>query len=533
MRFLPDDCRVKRATPVLAGLLLASLAAFGLIADQAIRSQVTTARASAASRAAEEARLTALSVRATLAQIEQAVAAGRATEASVERLALPPPKWALPGPAVPYGRRSRSQLAGLLGSILSTPSGLPEAVVAQIALGESTAVLSPGGSPPDVKERLLSGRLPVRPEDLPVLAEALGAGGDERIPSLQRRLRALPDAARLPALPAFGRRLTPAGQVEGSSRSDDECIRYALSAEALLHRAGVADRAQVATHSGTSDPSSVPVPDVEGLSLMVATTVPGELRLQALRGLLWAAVLSCGIGLVAVRRAFDREAEANARERRFLASVTHELRTPLSAIRLLGETLAEGRGNAHDYGTLVAQESERLEALVERVLAVTRLDEAPSLSRVRPEDVVRSAVALVAPRAERRQVTLECQPVPPLPEALWDGEAVRRALLNLLDNALRHGHEGGRVWMRADADGEHVRLSVSDDGPGIGRRDRTRIFGRFQRGEADTAGTGLGLHLVDQVARAHGGHVDLETEEGRGSTFTLVLPLVPPRSSPA
>jgi two-component system phosphate regulon sensor histidine kinase PhoR len=471
----------------------------------------------------------ALSVRATLAQIEQAVAADRAGEVTIERLVIPPANTAFDGQPVPYGRLSRSQLAALLSSTRSTASALPEAVVAQVALGESTPVLGPAGSSPDVKERLLTGRLPVRPEDLPVLARALGVGGDARISSLQRRLRAVPEARGLPTLPAFGRRLTPERQVEGWSRYDEEYIGYSLPAEALLRRAGVADRATVPSPSASSDASAVPVPDVEGLSLTVEATVAAELRLQALRGLLWAAVLACGIGLVAVRRALDREAHAAARERRFLASVTHELRTPLSAIRLFGETLAEGRGDARDYGALVAEESQRLEALVERVLAVTRFDETPSFSRARPEDVVNSAVTLVAPRAERRRIALECRLATPMPEALWDADAVRRALLNLLDNALRHGRDGGCVQVRASVDGGVVRLSVSDDGPGIRRRDRTRIFDRFVRGDADTAGTGLGLHLVDLVARAHGGHVDLETEEGRGSTFTLVLPLVPPR----
>ena len=75
-----------------------------------------------------------------------------------------------------------------------------------------------------------------------------------------------------------------------------------------------------------------------------------------------------------------------------------------------------------------------------------------------------------------------------------------------------------------------VRLSVADDGPGIGRSERRRIFGRFERGRTEAPGTGLGLYLVEEVARAHGGRVDLVTAEGRGSTFTIVLPARPPGS---
>jgi two-component system phosphate regulon sensor histidine kinase PhoR len=227
------------------------------------------------------------------------------------------------------------------------------------------------------------------------------------------------------------------------------------------------------------------------------------------------------------------ETRALSREKAFLASVTHELRTPLAAIRLFGETLSEGRGDPQEYGALVAQESERLEVLVERVLAVTRVDERMSFTRLDPADLVRSAVALIADRAQKRaiQVTLDKSlQEGGLPNVSWDADSVRRALLNLLDNAVKHGRQGGRIDVRATLKGDSVRLAVADDGPGIERRDRKRVFGRFQRGVTEAAGTGLGLYVVDQIARAHGGRVDLETEENRGATFTLILPIEPPEA---
>jgi signal transduction histidine kinase len=164
---------------------------------------------------------------------------------------------------------------------------------------------------------------------------------------------------------------------------------------------------------------------------------------------------------------------------------------------------------------------------VERVLSVAGISSTPRFAQVEPAAIVRSAVALLAPRAERRAVTLECA-ADDLPPATWDGEAVRQALVNLVENAIRHGREGGHVMVRGAADRSTVRLSVRDDGPGISRHDRRSVFDRFVRGRTAGPGTGLGLYLVEQVARAHGGRVDLETEEGRGSTFTLVLPIVPP-----
>ena len=218
-----------------------------------------------------------------------------------------------------------------------------------------------------------------------------------------------------------------------------------------------------------------------------------------------------------------------AREKAFLAGVTHELRTPLSAIRLFGETLAEGRGDPREYGALVAQESERLEALVERVLAATRVDESPSFVPLAPGALVVSAVELIRPRADRRSVQIEARVPAALPEVTWDAEAVRRALLSLIDNAVTHGRERGHVTVTAAAEDGRLRaLAVADDGPGVARRDRGRIFGRFARGSGGVEGTGLGLYLAEQVALAHGGRIDLDTEPGVGSTFSLVLPLVPP-----
>jgi signal transduction histidine kinase len=271
----------------------------------------------------------------------------------------------------------------------------------------------------------------------------------------------------------------------------------------------------------------VAIADVAGFGLVVASDTSRELRVRLLRGLLWVAVATSAIGLWTMRRALAREARATAREKAFLAGVTHELRSPLASIRLLAETLAQGRGEPREYGSLVASESERLEGLVERVLSLARVDAAPRFGRVEPEAIIRDTLRLFAPRAARRAVTLHSR-VESLPAAHWDAEAVRSALANLVENAIVHGREGGRVVVWAQAGAEELRLGVSDDGPGIGRHERRSVFGRFVRGRSPAPGSGLGLYLVEQVARAHGGRVDLETEEGKGSTFTLALPLRPP-----
>ncbi len=509
--------------------LLATLIVFGVLADRALVGQVRAARETAAAKADETARSAALSVRAALAQIEQAVATGLLAPGVTSERLSPPPKASFPlVPFTPYGKRPRDELSRLLSSTGATPSGLPEAVVARLVLGD-TPVVSGAGEAPNVGERLLSGQIPVRPEDLPELARRLGVGFDPRIGTLQSRLRRFP--ADIPTLPAFRRRV--AGTVvEGWTLASSTALRYEVAIDRLLHEASGAGTVVL---SGGAEPRSaagltrrVPVPDVEGLVLAVTPDVLGALRLTALRVVLLICVVAGAIGIVAARRAVFKEARAMARERAFLTNVTHELRTPLSAIRLFGETLAEGRGDPRAYGALVAQESERLSDLVERVLAATRIDESPRFGPVSPGELARSTIDLMTARAARRRVRLEGHAEDALPDVHWDGDAVRRALLNLLDNAVKHGREGGKVDVRVSRAGDHIRLAVTDDGPGIGLAHQGGVFRRFTRGATEAPGAGLGLYLVDQVARAHGGRVDLLTEEARGSTFTLVLPIVPP-----
>lgn len=507
-----------RRTYVFFGALVLALLVFGGVADHALDEQGRVAEAAARAEVGQRAEQAARSVRATLAQLAQDVLNSRPRPGlTVSRRvnpALTAPRPSAPG----FLQRSEAELEALLSSTALSGSGLPEALVAAVALGRPEASSQVG-------ERLLAGLLPVDPEELPYLADALALEDDARLQALRSRLERAPPTS-LPTIPDFRRGLTVRGSVEGWARDDVGVSHYETPVEALLEQAGVGDHAAVTDPSGLAA-TTVDVPDVEGLTLSVEPRLPGRLRLRSLRALLWVAVLASVVGLAGLLRGLRREAKAVERERAFLTGVTHELRTPLAAIRLFGERLAHGRGDPREYGSMVAEESERLESLVERVLALPHADATLSITTLDPSELVRSAVSLAVARAERRQVTLAAY-TPELPDVRWDGEAVRQALQNLLDNAIQHGREGGRVEVRAaDTDG-FVKLSVSDDGPGIGKRDRKRIFGRFERGATASSGTGLGLYLVDRVARAHGGRVDLVTEEGPGSTFTRVLPSEPP-----
>jgi len=524
-----------RFRPALVPGLAAALAVVAWLADRALVGQAEVARAAAIAGIDEDARLAAQSVRASLARHEQAVTAGRpAAGVTVERLTAPPPRSVPPIGFTPYADRPRAELAELLASSRATPSGLPEAVVARLALGPAVPVSGAGGLPA-VEERLLTGELPVRPEDLPYLAGRLGLASDARVPVLVARLRDAPDATELPNAPGFRRRRIGRGRIEGwTSAPERRLLRYEVTVGHVLEGAGLLERVAVApagAHGSAPALSrTIAVPDVDGLLVQVAPRLPDTVRLTALRSVLWLSAVAGVACLFGLRRALAREAHAIARERAFLAGVTHELRTPLTTIRVLGETLAEGRGEPRAYGTLVAQESERLGALVERVLTLTRVEQLKHFGNVDAAELLRSAVALVRPRAERRATHIECRVEQAPPICRWDGEAVRRALLNLLDNAVTHGREAGHVTASLAAGAGEVRLTVADDGPGIGRGDSRRIFGRFERGATDAPGTGLGLYLVEEVARAHGGRVDLVTSEGRGASFTLVLPERPPGS---
>lgn len=237
-----------------------------------------------------------------------------------------------------------------------------------------------------------------------------------------------------------------------------------------------------------------------------------------------------------------------ARQLDFLAAVTHELLTPLSALRAAGQNLAAGIVREPDqiarYGTTIDEEAARLTGTVQRVLAFAGGVDGRRRWRPRPVDpqaAIRDAVEVLRPALDAAgadvQIVDDEQSSHP-PPVLVDPEALALALHNLLGNAVKYGRaEDGSLTIRAGAcptpDQRWVWISVSDDGPGVHPGDRRDLFEPFTRGRAlaasAVAGSGLGLALVDQVARAHGGRVfladaDLRHPVDRGATFILELP---------
>jgi signal transduction histidine kinase len=220
----------------------------------------------------------------------------------------------------------------------------------------------------------------------------------------------------------------------------------------------------------------------------------------------------------------------------FVAQATHELRTPLTNIRLYVETaIEEGETDAAMRSkclNVINGEARRLERIVGEMLSVAEM-EAGSF-KLREDDVRLDALfeelkADYDSQAKEKRITLTFNLSPKLPVLHGDRDKVALALHNLIGNALKYTPDGGRVVVTADADAKQLSVSVKDTGIGIGPEDQERIFERFYRAKdkrvAKITGTGLGLTLAREVARLHGGEIEVESVLNQGSTFTLTLPL--------
>lgn len=253
-----------------------------------------------------------------------------------------------------------------------------------------------------------------------------------------------------------------------------------------------------------------------------------------------------GLGAWQMNRAFRRQLALNAEKSNFVASVSHELRTPLASLRLLAEGLAAGRvgeeSKRSEYAGFLVQETRRLGALVENVLDFARIEQGRKQYQFEPTDLgrlVTATVRLFEPLAAERQVRLELNlsagPAEPggSLELNADGAALQQALVNLLDNALKHAPADSAVTVVLEgADRAPLgwfRLSVSDGGPGIPPEDHERIFERFYRRGSElrreTQGVGLGLAIVKHIVAAHRGRVWVESQPGQGARFVVELPL--------
>ncbi len=221
----------------------------------------------------------------------------------------------------------------------------------------------------------------------------------------------------------------------------------------------------------------------------------------------------------------------------FVANVSHELRTPLTAIKGTVETLRAGAVDDPEvrdhFLETVEVETDRLIRLVNDLLTLSRADsEALNLHR-EPLDLVKLARATarkLAPQAGARNLSLQVEAGPTPPLALADPDRVEQVLVNLLDNALKYSRPGGTVTVRVGSGPEGTaQVQVQDQGIGIPAAELPRIGGRFYRADRARSrtegGSGLGLAIAQALVKAHGGRLWLESEEGRGTVVTFVLPV--------
>lgn len=253
---------------------------------------------------------------------------------------------------------------------------------------------------------------------------------------------------------------------------------------------------------------------------------------------LWVSLLALillGIGAALALRGISKETETMKLRGALIANVSHELRTPLSMIRLGAETLKRGRlkeSERQDIEDQILREVLLLSHLVENVLDVARIQNQSSralaFSPVHPRELISSLLTTYESWIRSKGFTCDVQIDETVGEQMWDRDAVSRALLNLVDNAIKYSADEKAIQVILRQTPEYVVIEVKDRGIGIGGSDVSRVFDPYYRAQfSDTTtrrGAGLGLTLVQQILESHGGKVEVESEAGTGSTFRLMFP---------
>jgi signal transduction histidine kinase len=324
------------------------------------------------------------------------------------------------------------------------------------------------------------------------------------------------------------------GSVQGVLLDRDYLLRTWLPAVVERHAPGGARVIAAGDECPAAFPVSEHLPDAR-LCFPAAAPPPDPLAYQA--GALLGLIAVVGIGVVVVARAARRADELSAQKTAFVSAVSHELRTPLTTLRMHAELLQEGlvapASLATFYDDLV-RESVRLSRLVENVLAVSQLEEGRRVIQPRPGDLaahVRDVLAGQARHVASKGFPAIVLELPDDPVVVrFDAQAIDQILVNLLDNALKYAAEAADAGVRVRLERAHGRavLHVEDRGPGIPEAERERVFERFVRVQrpsaAHTPGTGLGLSLVRDLARAHGGDAQVLARVGGGADFQVWLP---------
>jgi signal transduction histidine kinase len=249
-------------------------------------------------------------------------------------------------------------------------------------------------------------------------------------------------------------------------------------------------------------------------------------------------MFATGIALLLHTRSWRQLAQAQIK---FVANVSHEFRTPLTVIRAAAHNLKRGivheNGQVEQYSKLIIEHADDLTEMVEQILALAGAQKrwpAASHQKLAPSEVLYEAVAATAQETKNADCAVHIELPPSLPPIVGEASALRRVFENLISNAAKHGGQGGWIGISGasheDTVPPTVEIRVADRGRGIPPDEQAEIFHPFFRGASAQAeqvhGSGLGLSLVREIVEAHGGMVSVDSETGKGTTFTVRLPAI-------
>jgi two-component system phosphate regulon sensor histidine kinase PhoR len=254
-------------------------------------------------------------------------------------------------------------------------------------------------------------------------------------------------------------------------------------------------------------------------------------------GLIIALVATTIAGSAATLAVLYREAQVSRLQTDFVNKVSHDLRTPLTSIRMFVETLQLGRiqdpARHSEALEIIAEETARLSTLINRLLDWARMESGKrsyEVRRVKLVPIIDGALHAFEPQRLTADAEVTRELEPDLPDVWADPLAMTEALLNLLNNAHKYTGPVKKIRVTAARSGPIVQIRVSDNGPGIAPRDQKRIFDKFYRARDPLSrtieGTGLGLAMVKHIVAGHGGQVSVQSEVGKGATFTVALRVV-------
>lgn len=280
----------------------------------------------------------------------------------------------------------------------------------------------------------------------------------------------------------------------------------------------------------------VVVPAAMMLTVGILMLVFGRQKQDYVFGtLILALVATTIIGTIGTLVVLYREAYVSRLQTDFVNKVSHDLRTPLTSIRLFVETLQLGRledpARQKEALDIISSETERLSALITRLLEWARMESGKRSFDLRRQPVgpiVDDALRAVEPQRVQTGAQVIRTLAPGLPQVFVDRDALADVLVDLLQNAFKYTGPEKRISVLARSTGPSVEIVVEDNGPGIPGADQKRIFDKFYRGkdplERTIEGSGLGLSMVKHILKAHGGKVSVKSELGKGAAFTVLLP---------